>query len=48
MASTSLVGGIIFYNGKSYSKEEYEATFPPPKLKYLTREQIDGTQFEKD
>lgn len=45
-AATSLVNGQIIYNGRVWSKEEYEAAFPKPVLKYSSV-QLDGKQIER-
>ena len=45
-ANTALIGGRIFYDGRYWDKDEYNAAFPEPKLKYAAV-QIDGRQVEK-
>lgn len=45
-ANTGLIGGMIYYDGMFWDEDEYNATFPPPKLKFDTV-QLDGRQLEQ-
>lgn len=45
-ANTALIAGKIIYNGRVWSKEEYEAAFPVPVLKYSSI-QLDSKQVER-
>ena len=44
---TGRINGEIYYNGRTWTKDEYEAEFPEPVLKYKSAIQLDGTQIEK-
>lgn len=45
-ANTSLIDGKIIYGGKEWTKEEYEAAHPEPKLEYdIVR--LDSKQIPK-
>jgi hypothetical protein len=44
--NTGFVNGKMYYDGKYYTKEEYEAAFPEPALEYV-QIQLDGKQIKK-
>ena len=46
-ANTSLINGQIFYDGKYWTEELYNSTFPEAVIRYKSVEQLDGTQIEK-